>query len=138
MKSKILKVKTIGSRAEGNLRPEIVDDLPRNLGLSVIEYGSGFAIVKVSWSEHPLVPKPLEKDLTKLWKHDSIQQVLTSHPKEKELKSKRSILSSLVDELPEKKIKLKKERKGIGLEGSYIRKEYSINNQEDTYVLDED
>jgi len=155
MKSKILKVKTIGSVVSGNLEPEIANHLPIGVDLDVLEYGSGFAIVKISWSEHPMEETPSPEALSKLENHKSVLEILKSHPEAEKAKNQRFILSSLVEEAGSKTLRLREsglkgskrktldklleaaEKKGLGKQGQFIRKEHSAQNQEEVYILDE-
>jgi hypothetical protein len=155
VKSKILKVKTIGSVANGNLEPEIANHLPIGVDLDVLEYDSGFAIVKISWSEHPMEETPSPEELSKLENHKSVLSILKSHPRAEGAKNQRFILSSLVEETDAKTLKLREsglkgskrktldklleaaEKKGLGKQGQFIRKEHSVQNQEEIYILDE-
>lgn len=132
MKTKLLKVKTTGLIEQGNLRPKITDRLPPGVNMIVIEYGEGYAIVKLAWSEHPFIDKkPKNEDITNLLADTSVIEAVTDHPKAKELKVTQCIVEDLVEEKPNKKLKHKKK----GLESSFIRKEKL--RGEDVYVIDE-
>jgi len=48
---KTLKVRLKGSEEAGNLRPSIVDNLPRGVNLVVLEYGADYAVVEIWGSD---------------------------------------------------------------------------------------
>ena len=143
VKAKILQVKTVGSIEQGNVRPIIADlwgnpeTQPDGADLAVLEYDleNNFAVVRLTWLEelHPLmkdVKKAIPEQIEKLLAHSSVIGELPSHPKAR--KRVFSVSSEGAEELPGKKIKLKKTKE----EGSFIRKEKGRN---DTiiYVIDE-
>ena len=133
MKTIIVKAQTTGSRETGDLRPIISDYVPAGVGLCCIEYAEDYAIVKITWSDHPLVDvKPDPAGLAKFLDNVTILETLKDYPKAKELKRKFLITKDAVEEKPDKTLKLKKN----GLEGSYIRKEKGRHDEE-LYLLDE-
>lgn len=135
MKTVIVKATTTGSRETGDLRPIISDYVPTGVGLCCMEYGDGYCIVKVSWSDHPLVDvKPDPAELAKFLANVTIIETIKpqDYPKAKELKRKFLILADAVEEIPDKKVKVKK----TGKEGSFIRKEKG-RHEEEFYLLDE-
>lgn len=84
MLRKILKVKTIGSREEGNLRPIVSDNLPMGVNLVVLEYNETekWAIVEIFGSDYGIIPK--EKRITtekinSVVKSDDVIDELASH-----------------------------------------------------------
>ena len=82
---KIYKCRTVGSKAEGNLRPEIVDRLPTGINCCVLEYNEaeGWAIVEFFCSDHPLLEEKFRKgrdDLERLRTDPSVIETLATHP----------------------------------------------------------
>lgn len=145
MKSVIVKAQTTGSREQGNLRPIIADYAPRGVGLSCMEYGEGFCIVKIDWSTHPFIDvQPDPADLAKFLENVTIIETIKpkDYPKAEKQKRQLSIDADYVEELPGKKLKVKKSKrfpKLVGKEGSYIRKEKKQFGMEhkDVYIFDE-
>ena len=83
MFSKILRVKTTGSRATGNLHPIIADHLPVGVNLKALEYdeAAGEAIVEIWGSDHPLMRDKTSVEVLKsLSEHDSVLEKLKNHP----------------------------------------------------------
>ena len=132
IKAKILKVKTAGSVEEGNRRPIIADlwgnpdTQPDGADIAVLEYNGeeGTAILRLTWIEelHPLmknVKKAIPEQITQLLAHPSIIEELPSHPKAKKRIFAITDEGGDIEELPGKKIKLKKTKE----QGSFIRKE---------------
>ena len=83
---KIYKVATVGSRAEGNLRPAWADEMPDIMpGVSFVvhEYNEdeGWCICECWVSDHPIrVVARNMSDLEALASHESVIEVLTDHP----------------------------------------------------------
>jgi hypothetical protein len=123
IKRKILKVKTIGSKKEGNLRPSIVDNLTNGLNLKVLEYDelNNECIVEVWGSDHTLVKdKVSDSKLNKISKDKNVLEEFSTHPKsggykvivsEKKVKLKRN--SPLSIEYKGKKVNFKRVEKDI-------------------------
>jgi hypothetical protein len=94
MNTKIVRVRCIGSRKNGDLKPDLwsknpdltkpeLDDLP-HVSLTVLEYinNDAEAIVQLFGSEHESVEfKVKQKDLEEVTKHRAFLQELSDHPK---------------------------------------------------------
>lgn len=82
---RILKVKTVGSRREGNLRPAISDRCPRGINYVVHEYNEdeGWCIIEAWCSDHPILPTEHQKDashLEELAADPDVIQTIEKHP----------------------------------------------------------
>jgi hypothetical protein len=82
---KILRVKTVGSRETGDLRPAIVDDTLKGVNTLVLEYSldDSEAIVEIWGSNHPIVPAEARMNADKIAKvsgHPSVIEELATHP----------------------------------------------------------
>jgi len=83
---KLFKVKTIGTREEGNLKPILADYLPKGIHLASLQYNEAekWAIVLCWCSDHELLPaseRHRESDLIALASQPSIIEVLPDdHP----------------------------------------------------------
>lgn len=80
----ILKVKTVGSRIEGNLHPIISEDLPIGFNSKVLEYdeANGECIMEIWGSDHSILEekyKVNKSKLDKLKKNKSVVKELSSH-----------------------------------------------------------
>lgn len=137
---KILKVKTVGTRTEGNLRPALTDDLLRGLNLVVHEYDEteGTAIIEIFGSDH-LALKSEERltpaKMSEMLKHVSVIEELTTHPKSPPIICRLAVsLDSVAEEVDEQeKTFVKKETKG---KHKYLRKDKG-HRGEDILVMDE-
>jgi len=82
---RILRVKTAGSRENGDLRPALVDDLPRGINLVVHEYNEaeGWCVIEIWGSDHPIL-RPEERSTTgkinSVVTHESVVEELATHP----------------------------------------------------------
>jgi len=121
---KILKVKTIGSKREGNLRPFISDvEKPQGLSYVVYEYNvdEGWCILELYGSDSPLMDHQIKPvDLDKIAKHDQVLEELKTHRLSPKVIGRfQFALEELdIDEI-EKTVKHKK----TGKVGKFIRKE---------------
>lgn len=80
---KMFKVKTVGSRKQGNLAPEWHERLPPSTSMVCHEYNEteGWCICELWVSDHPIrtVPRNM-KDLNELAKDPCVIEVLHGHP----------------------------------------------------------
>lgn len=132
MNKRILRVKTIGSRKEENLRPLIVDELSQGVSLMVLEYerGDEIAVIKLTWSSHPLLPKVPQEQIETLLTHPSVVEVLPSHPKDTMKRTLAIVKDAVDEEKTGKRIRIGEK------EGSFIRKERLLRDEEH-YIIDE-
>jgi len=86
MLKQLVKAITCGSRATGDLRPVIADDLPEGVNLNVLEYDEieGTCIVEISGYDHASLP--VNKRVTKavfdkVVAGPGVLSKLASHPK---------------------------------------------------------
>jgi hypothetical protein len=140
---RIFKVKTVGSRAEGDLRPEFTDDFVSRYGTGinyrVLEYNEeeGWCVVECWCCDHPIVEPEHRKNMTHLFaldKDPSVLEVLPSHPKSP------PVLACLATSTHESVDEEKKEIVVKGRRGSFKRKERHTTTdgtEEDLYILDE-
>lgn len=136
----ILKVKTTGSRATRNLRPEISDRLPEGLNYAVHEYNEeeDWCILEAWCSDHPVLPQKHRKNdthLKKLSGDSAVIASLTSHPLSPPILGR--MTTSTHDSVDE----TKKEITVHGRKGTYLRKiketRKDMGTEEDIWVLDE-
>jgi len=85
MLKQLVKAKTCGSRATGDLRPVIADDLSEGINLNVIEYDEteGMCVVEISAQTHESLPvnrRVTQAVFERVVSHPSIIAKLTSHP----------------------------------------------------------
>jgi len=85
MHTKLVKVETIGSQKQGNLRPVISDILPSGFNHSVLEYNEteGWCILYIWCSDHEILPENQRKtkaDLDDFLKHPAVIDFPSSHP----------------------------------------------------------
>lgn len=133
---KILKVKTTGSRGEGNLRPELADRLPSGINLAVLEYSEddSFAILEIWGSTHPLIEHSISsKSLDDTVKEPSIIEVLEKHPKSPKILGTMSIASSATLDIDSSTKTITD--KARGKSDTYVRKE--IDRDGEIFILDE-
>lgn len=82
---KILKVKTLGSRKTGDLRPAFSEQTPEGINYSVHEYNEseGWCIVEFWGSDHSILPAKQRinvKKIRRMTGHSSVIAELQSHP----------------------------------------------------------
>jgi len=133
---KILKVKTVGSRQTGDLRPELSDTLPSGFNYAVLEYdeAENTCIVECWCSDHPLQEKQRTvADLSEISKNSAVIEVLESHPKSPR------VLGVVSTTAFENVDDVKKEITVKGKRGAFLRKERIEAHGEnfDSYILDE-
>jgi len=134
---KILKVKTVGSRQTGDLRPKLSDTLPIGFNYAVLEYDEveNTCIVECWCSDHPLHEKPKTKaDLDEISNHSTVLEGLQSHSKSP------PILGSIAISFPETINEAKKEITSHGKTGKFLRKikiHTTTGEEQDEYILDE-
>lgn len=137
---KIFKVKTVGSRKQGNLRPEWSENLPPSTSMVVYEYNEaeGWCICECWVSGHPIrtVPRTMA-DLNELAKESCVIEVLLSHPLSPIVVGRLSCTKNIdVTEVDDVKKTLK--RKGKPMTFKYTRKKRGTHGrEEEQYVLDE-
>jgi len=129
METKIVKSTLIGTKGV-NLQPAICENLPQGVNAVVLEYTDTYAIVKLTWSRHPLVKNPDTEAIAEMLKRPSIMEELATHPEADKCISGYSIHASQVEEEQEGKAILHK-----GVKGSFIRKQQGKYGEE--YVIDE-
>jgi hypothetical protein len=137
MRTKIVKVKTRGSRITGNLEPEIARILPLGVNLIVLEYtdNDASAIVKLSWSEHPFAERtPTQTEIEELIAHRSVLQEVVAHPLANQLLTRMALVGqeriAESSKKPNTLIDVKTNK-----EVSFVRKE--LRKNELTYIIDE-
>lgn len=128
MNVKIVKSTLTGKKGE-NLQPKICENLPRGVDATVLEYANDYAIVKLAWSNHPLIQNADDKELETLLTHPSILEELKAHPESEKNLITHVFQGSFVEEKTKKVIRVR------GKEGSFIRKQQGKYGEE--YVLDE-
>jgi hypothetical protein len=82
MLRKILRVKTVGSRASGNLKPLLTNALPQGVHLTVLEYNesNGTCIVEIYGSDSEMAVKPITAEILNSVKaHQSVIEELQTH-----------------------------------------------------------
>jgi len=136
---RIFKVKTVGSRVTGDLRPAISDTVPRGINYAVHEYNEdeGWCIVECWCSDHPCC-EPAERkgraELEALDGDPDVLEILPSHPNSPPILGR--IATTTHEEVDEEK----KEITVRGRKGTYIRKEKVVTTsgeEIDVYILDE-
>lgn len=134
MRTKLLKVKTHKTEL-GDLEPIIADHLPKGVNLVVLEYEGDTAIVKLTWSEHPLAEAtPSAEELNQLLSRESVIEEVSAHPLADKLKVRLAVHEDSIEHVNEvlKEVSLKAKRGTV----NYLRKEASRDGGYD-YVLDE-
>lgn len=137
---KIFKVKTVGSRKTGDLRPEWSGNLPPGTSMVVHEYdeAEGWCICECWVSNHPsrTVPRSMV-DLVELAKETCVIEVLPTHPLSPPIIGRLTVArNEHVESVNEQAKTLR--RKGI--EMSFKRKRKRMTTQgveEEQFVLDE-
>ncbi len=138
---RILKVKTIGTRAGGDLRPAFMDNFGNDfpgIGYTVLAYDevAGVCVLEACCSDNPAQPpggaRP-EAALSAVARHPAVLSTLASHPNSPHIiMSVNTVVPDSVDE-NQKTITVK------GNTGPYLRKE-TVQTPQGTvvrYIIDE-
>jgi len=140
---KILKVRTTGSRATHDLRPELSDDFVKKYGkgvnFTVLEYNEdeNWCVLECWCSNHPCLETAERKeatDLTRLSKDNSVLEVVSTH------RLSPKILGTLSTSTHDSVNEETKEITVKGRKGKFLRKERERGTdgvERDVYVLDE-
>jgi hypothetical protein len=137
MYRRLLKVRTVGSRAEGNLRPAFSDNFANKyVGINYVvhEYNEreGWCIVEAWCSDHPVLPPEHRKDmrhLEELARDPNVIEVVPSHPLSP------PVLGRITVSVPDSVVEATGEVVVLGRRGKFIRKEKEM--AQDIYILDE-
>ena len=138
---KLLKVKTAGSRAEGNLRPAFSDEFPNKyagINYVVHEYNEaeGWCILEAWCSDHPILPPEHQKNishLNELSRNPHVIEIVEKHPLSPPVLG--MFATATHDSVDEEK----KEIVVRGRKGKFIRKEKQMTHagEKELYILDE-
>lgn len=137
----ILKVRTIGSRVSGDLRPAFMDNFGNDfpgIGYSVLEYdeAGGTCVLEASCSDNPAQPpggaRP-KAALSAVAKHPAVLSTLSSHP------NSPHIICSIGTVAPDSVNEDQKTITVKGNTGPYLRKEVVQTSQGPVvrYIVDE-